>query len=449
MNWCKANLAQVPIELSEQGDIIYFDWNNNNVPDHVGVIRERGTHSKAHTIEGNTSGGIFANRERESVYVLGVYRPAFPMATFPKVFTLSIDGKIGFKSIYCLQKALNIKADGILGKNTVKALQKLCGSTPDGAWGTRTSKNLQHFLKVKEDGDFGENSQKALQRWINKKNNVVKSEPVEPKPTTEKKPYSGEWPTFLISKTREQVINDAIVWARYIANDNSFHYGSGSAAHHNGCYFCGTQPSSKTHSNIKDVQKTYCCNPYIHAAFAHGGLIDSMLRMCKKGSSFGFKSSEGYAKSSLFKSIKHPDKSTLKKGDVMCSNSHVAMVTSDGGKTLVEAIHDDNKRNSNKWNGSIAEKEMSKSKYNSFSRVYRLKNGYTNFKPSIQHGDVSDDVAKLQKFLKWYGVYTGSIDRICGDATYTAIKKFQKAEGLKVTGTFGNVNLAKAKKVKK
>lgn len=453
--WCRANLAQIPIELADAGDVIYFDWDMNGNPNHIGFIRARSTHDVAFCIEGNAgSPSKVRTMNRPKKYVQGVFRPHYPVAK-PKTYELTVDGKVQHCTIYSLQHILKIKETGILTKDTVKAIQNIVGATADGAWGDKTSKAFQKYLRKKGtysgeiDGDFGVNSQKAVQKWIN---NVIK--PVaKPKQTatetTEKKTYTGEWPTFLISKTREQVINDAIVWARYIANDNSFHYGSGSAAHHNGCYFCKTQPSSKTHSNIKDVQKTYCCNPYIHAAFAHGGLIDSMLRMCKKGSSFGFKSSEGYAKSSLFKAIKHPDKSTLKKGDVMCSNSHVAMVTSDGGKTLVEAIHDDNKRNSNKWNGSIAEKEMSKSKYNSFSRVYRLKNGYTNFKHSIQHGDVSDDVAKLQKFLKWYGVYTGSIDRICGDATYTAIKKFQKAEGLKVTGTFGNVNLAKAKKVKK
>lgn len=64
-------------------------------------------------------------------------------------------------------------------------------------------------------------------------------------------------------------------------------------------------------------------------------------------------------------------------------------------------------------------------------------------------GDNSVQVKNLQKFLNWYGGYKLVVDGDIGEKTITAVKKFQKSNGLKVDGLFGKSSLAKAKTIKK
>ena len=185
IKWCRENLAQIPMYLAMPSDIIFFDWQPNETPDHIGFVRERKSCNDIYTIEGNTtSKGIVANRIRPVEDVQAVYRPHFK-ATFDTSKPLVIDGQFNYSSIAMLQMALGEKVDGILGLKTVKALQRKAGVTTDGVWGTKTSKAIQRMLKVKDDGLFGENSVKALQKWIN---DNVKPQAVKPQPQLEPQP---------------------------------------------------------------------------------------------------------------------------------------------------------------------------------------------------------------------------------------------------------------------
>lgn len=168
ISWCRANLAMVPLYMALPSDIIYFDWQPNGIPDHIGLVRERKSCDAIYTIEGNTSGGIVDYKTRPAKYVLGVYRPHFP-ATFDASKKLVIDGLAGYNTIAVLQRALGVTVDGILGKGTIRALQKRAGTTQDGHWGNGTSRAVQRMLGVTADGLFGPNSVKALQRWCNDK----------------------------------------------------------------------------------------------------------------------------------------------------------------------------------------------------------------------------------------------------------------------------------------
>lgn len=67
----------------------------------------------------------------------------------------------------------------------------------------------------------------------------------------------------------------------------------------------------------------------------------------------------------------------------------------------------------------------------------------------LHQGDEGRQVTRLQLFLNWYGGYGLTVDGFFGPATKTALKKFQKAEGLVSDGSFGPKSLAKAKAVKK
>ena len=270
------------------------------------------------------------------------------------------------------------------------------------------------------------------------------------------KTYSGTLPSLTIKKTNQEVIDDTIKWAYWIAVDNDFHYGytnkdKGADAHHNGCYFCGTQKMKK---NMLMPEHTYCCNPFVGAAWAHGGCVPAALKLCQKTSSWDFHKGSGYDKSSLFDNLGHPDKSKLKKGDVLCRDTHVAIVSKNvNGKVYILQAGggDDNKKNSAKWNKSISETTLSDANYKNFPRVHRF-NGSVNTTMLIRHGEVSKRVEQWQVFLDWYfDGKVGKADGYYGDNTFKWTKKFQEAEIGKGEGDgiIGEKTLAAAKKVKK
>ena len=169
--WCRKNLAQVPLYIAMPMDIIYFDWDRNNVPNHIGFVRATKDTSSIYTIEGNTDGGKVAQKTRPSKYVCGIFRVQYPHTFNNK--KLTVDGSFQYQSIGGLQKALKTlkyytgPIDCILGIGTVKALQKWAGVSQDGQWGTGTSKAVQKKIGTFADGAFGVNSVKALQKWIN------------------------------------------------------------------------------------------------------------------------------------------------------------------------------------------------------------------------------------------------------------------------------------------
>lgn len=278
----------------------------------------------------------------------------------------------------------------------------------------------------------------------------------EPQKTEPAKVTSVKVPSLTLKKTTQQVIDDTIKWAKWIAGDNRFHYGytnkHGSKdsskwspnAHHNGCYFCGTNTDKggRSKKGITDYERTYCCNPFVHAAWAHGGCDQTALGICQKGSSWNFEKGTGYDKSSLFKNLGHPKKSELKAGDVLCRDTHVALYIG-GGKIAEASGGDDNKKNSEKWNNSIHIKTLTDDNYKKFPRVHRYI-GSVNATCYIRHGEISDRVKDLQNFLDWY--YKGAFSKECGpadgyygDNTFKWVAKYQvekfgKGEGDGIVG---------------
>lgn len=168
------------------------------------------------------------------------------------------------------------------------------------------------------------------------------------------------------SAASRKVAEGAVKWAVIIANDNSFHYGNGAHAHHNGCYFCGTQPYAKRRY-VVNWQKSYCCNPFVHAAYAHGGNEPTMLKKCRNYGSYDWNS---YKRSKLFAKLGHPAKSALIKGDVLCYDGHVAMYIGNG-KYVEASGGDDGRPGSRKWNNSISVKTLTDRRYSWFPQVYR------------------------------------------------------------------------------
>ena len=333
-----------------------------------------------------------------------------------------------------LQNYLNWYTDGEFFKK--------CGGA-DGIYGNNT---FQYTKKMQTDF-FGAKEADGLvgPKTIAKMKAYSDSFKPKPKPTpTPSGTYPGTLPTYRLVKSNAQVIADTIKWAKWIAGNNNFHYGWGQHSHHNGCYFCGTQPSSKKSSGIKQWQTTYCCNPFVHAAWAHGGCVPKALSICSSYGSWDFGTGSGsYHTSSLFTKV---STSSLKPGDVLCSDSHVALYIGNG--QVVQAGHsDDNVPNSSDWNSSI-----SIGRWNGYSRAYRF-NSSVNADVIMMHGEVSDRVALWQAFLDWY--YDGKVgkpyDGIYGDNTFKWTKQFQeevigKGQG---DGTIGPKTLAAAAAVKK
>ena len=259
-----------------------------------------------------------------------------------------------------------------------------------------------------------------------------------------KKGYSGKFPTYRIVKTNAQVIADAIAWLKMVANNNNFHYGHGAKAHKNGCYFCGTQPSSKKSSGIVMPQTTYCCNPFVHAGWAHGGCIPRALKICQGYGSWDFGTGGGsYHTCDLFTKLGDLPTSKLKAGDVLCSDSHVAMYIGNG--QVIQAGHeDDNVKNSSSWNSSI-----NIGKWNGYTRVYRY-NSSVNADMSIFHGELSDRVKDLYGFLNWYfDGKVGTAQRYYGDKAMSWVKRFQTEQGLVADGIVGSKTIEAMKAVKK
>ena len=245
MSWCSKNLACVPPYLALPMDIIYFNWEPNGVPNHIGFVRERKNCDEIYTIEGNTSGGIVAQKTRTTKYVCGIYRPHFK-GKFDANKPLVVDGQLGYNTIAIMQRWLKVEVDGILGLTTLKTLQRKLGVTADGIWGKGTSRAIQKLIGTKADGYFGENSVKALQTYLNK---VVFAPQPTPNPT----------PT---ATTQDKIV----AWCKKIAADNTWHYvkwSSNKKTHE--CPICYKHPIGKYHG--------WNCIGFCFASWRHGGGI--------------------------------------------------------------------------------------------------------------------------------------------------------------------------------
>ena len=170
IKWCYANLALLPIYIVMPGDVVYFDWEPNNIPNHVGIVKERISDLKVSTIEGNTSGSKVAQRERSRSEVQGVFRPHFHVdeSMYSSTRELEVDSYFGYSTIAVMQRWLGVTIDAILGQQTVKALQRKLSLEQDGWWGPNTTRAVQRLIGTEVDGYFGPKSVMTFQTYLNK-----------------------------------------------------------------------------------------------------------------------------------------------------------------------------------------------------------------------------------------------------------------------------------------
>lgn len=464
IQWCNKNLALIPPYLALPCDIIYFDWELNGTPNHIGIVKAKKSTSEIDTLEGNTTGkikgkavsGIVAEKTRNVKYVQGVYRPHFK-ASGLKVCKIAESGNFDQLAIYNMQHALKMSFnDGILGRATVKALQTkvgLKGKQIDGAWGKTTSLYTQRFLikqgclaKGGDDSIWGKQSTIALQKWINKQNNVTATKPTAPKPTVTPKPtpkptpqkptataqgYTGAFPD-LVAHSSQLIVETA----------KSLAYAKGTSK--------ATYTYPKGHAKLtfqNAINKVYPNRSTWSKQCRAGASCDVGAGTIIRFSTVDPKIPRGLdeqipylAKSNRFKKVDVKKSADMKPGDVgvyigKTKGAHIWI--SLGGKLTAEANH------TAKYFEHIINKDYTNSNKKTWG-VYRA-----CVPTPISRDDRGTEVVKLQKFLNWFGGYGLATDGICGTKTENAIKDFQKKVGITVDGYFGSASLTKAKSYKK
>ena len=455
IEWCKKNLAQVPLYWALPVDIIYFDWEPNGRPNHIGLVRAKKSSTVIYTVEGNTdkknkdgkavAHNVVANRTRNGSYVQGVFHVQYVPAGVKKK-ELDPDGEFGPQTIYNLQLALGMKANGVFTKETAKALQRKVGATPDAVIGPGTARKLQKFLGCKQDGEIGPSTTRALQKWINKVNYPsTQKKPAEAKPAAPaakpaantKKAYSGTYPTL---NTNPKILNGMAFrqcWP-YGTKQNKYTYKKGKPL---AAYTKGIDKAYPKHKSWPNKKQRVgaCCDVFVGECLGNVGipvpkdLKNQLVKMPKMTKQL---KATKYYKTSQFKAgmiiqrgrkdksghtfmiaeVYRVDKKTGKiKATKYIANSHYKKL---GGTYAV-------------MDSKAVNQKPSKWKY---YKCYIVQGAVRTY---YQKGDYGIDVRRIQAFLKWAGFYKGALTFSYDDKTVKAVTAFQKATKLVPGGKCG------------
>lgn len=462
IKWAEKNLAQVPLYWALPCDLIYFDWELNGVPNHIGIVESRKTATEVLTIEGNTSGGIVDDKARNGKYVQGVFRPHFVPAGVKKK-VLDLDGEFGYQSIYNLQLALGMKATGILTKETAKTLQRKIGATADGAIGPATARKLQKFLCCKQDGEIGPATTRALQKWINKANypstkkltaeaatepTATRSTPTKTATKKKKKKYGGTFPAL---NNNAKILNGMAFrqcWP-YGTKQNKYTFKKGKPLK---AYTKGIDKAYPNHKKWPNKRQRVgaCCDVFVGETLGNIGikvpkdLKNQLVQMPKMKSKL---------KATKYYKVSQFDAGMIVQRGRKDKSGHTFMIAK------VYYVGKDGKTHSRKY--------IANAHYKHLGGCYAVMDSKAkNQKPSkwkyykcyivpgaartyYQKGDYGLDVYRIQKFLKWAGFYKGKLDFDFGESTKKAVKAFKKAVGLKANGRCGELTIKKMKAYRK
>lgn len=412
IKWCRKHLAEIPPYLAMACDIIYFDWEKNGVPNHIGIVEEKISTDAIKTIEGNTSGGKVDDKSRNTYYDCGIFRPKFVPEKI-NLGVLKVDGEFGYDTIANLERALGLKPTGILTKKVVKALQKKAGAKADGAWGKNTSKAVQKMTGAKVDGDFGVESVKALQKWINKQNtHEVPETPSKPK----LEPYKGKFPT-LPPKTAKIAVECCYPYGTPV---KKYTYKDGKP-----------KPEYKKRLNQAWKDRSHWKYPKSRAGASCDVFVGVVLKCAGyKNAVHAMAKFVEWCRKNL-KAVK-----TVHNGDILTRTNHIMIAVDLRGKMRYANAH-------YSLRGGCYPAIESRKVVGSYTHIWRPE-GVSYF----SYGDEFTDMKCLKEFLNWYGDY-GLKGYTFGEKCLEAVKDFQAKEGLKITGEFGEIELAKAKEIRK
>jgi hypothetical protein len=85
----------------------------------------------------------------------------------------------------------------------------------------------------------------------------------------------------------------------------------------------------KSKVNGHSYEKTYCCNPFVHACYAHGAGDPAMLKACRDGHGIAM-TTKSFTRYGHWKNVGKVSKGNLRKGDVLVRSNHVMMYIGDG-----------------------------------------------------------------------------------------------------------------------
>lgn len=317
------------LSKAKAGDIVCFDFGAFDAyRRHIGIV-EKVSGQYIICIEGNTSksgsqsnGGMVCRQRRLYSAICSAARPAYVQRT-------KVTGEFPERGSFAL---------GDYGE-PVEAVQKKVNAALAGAYG----------YKLKVDGEYGDKTVRAVKLLQNIRH-LKRDGHYGPKTDAE-------------AKKKVTPAMKAVNWAVSISWNESFAYGTGKRAHNYGCYFCGTNISGKKHAKKGSRwEKTYCCNPFVTAAYAHGAKDSAVLKACKAGGGGGM-TPKSWTRYGCFKMVgrcKDVPYEKLKVGDIIISAhnpNHVWLFT--GKDCLVEA-------NGEGWGSeTIKHKHGAKKKYNS------------------------------------------------------------------------------------
>ena len=124
--WNRCKQEGLIVDEPQEGDLVFFDFNKNGTPDHIGVVVKPKTNGGVDSIEGNTSatsqanGGTVQKKARTKAQIYGFARPKY------KTESLSTTQKKTAKQaekgfISDVQKALGVKVTGKADAKTISA----------------------------------------------------------------------------------------------------------------------------------------------------------------------------------------------------------------------------------------------------------------------------------------------------------------------------------------
>ena len=257
--WLKANCKKVEMSKAKAGDIVIFTWSGNGYNqekgsrDHIGFIEKgtaldkKGNVKYLNTLEGNTGSNDprtshVMRRQREPKYIFAIYRPNY-------------DQYYNIRFV-----ARNGKGESITKKVKVGDKYKLPANTFK-----RPGYKFVGWSKGKSD-------------YVNMKRFQI-GKPDYKNKASVKDLAKADKTISLYACWKGCGPEAAANWMRKIARDNSFSYGTGKRARHNGCYFCGTNITGKKKAKKGSKwEKTYCCNPLTMASLTHGA---NLFKKCK------------------------------------------------------------------------------------------------------------------------------------------------------------------------
>lgn len=285
------------------------------------------------------------------------------------------------------------------------------------------------------------------------------TKPAQPSTGTTTEKAAITVPSLTLKKSTQEVIDDAIAWAKWIAGDKRFGYGrmggskyTGTTAysitHSGGCHFCGTNAKKISRAkaakldNPEEWEYTFVCNTLTHAAYAHAG-VQSML---KNGNHSWWTST--YQKSKNWEEVKKPAKVTdLKPGDICASDTHFAMYIG-GGKGIQATSRGDVRTGTTEWQKSISTFDFADF-FKRSKHVFRYV-GTVNAETPIKYGEVGKRVKQWQAVInKLNGRKIIQEDGLFGDETLKQTMHLQAVLKVEADGIVGKNTLAAAAKALK